>query len=127
PALLSLLGRVVFWPGKAPAAVFRARLANLSAPPARAGLWDTISRFVVRRPVVTWLTAVAILAPFILLGLRVQPNYRATGELNPSCPSLKGLSAIQRHFNAGEIGPVTILLTSTQDWASPLGQRELER
>ena len=127
PALLSLLGRIVFWPGKAPTAVPRPRLANLNAPPDRLGMWDTISKFVARRPAVTWFAAVAILAPFVILGLLVQPNYRATGELNPDCASLKGLSAIQRHFNAGEIGPVTILLTSSQDWASPLGQRELER
>src|SRR6266446_6917433 len=83
PALLSVLGRVVFWPGKAPSTVFRARLANLSAPPERLGLWDAISKFVARRPIVTWVVAVAILAPFVILGLGVQPNYRATGELNP--------------------------------------------
>ena len=126
PALLSLMGRRVFWPGKAPAPINRARLADLDAP-LRAGLWDTISRWVVKRPVVTWFAAVAILAPLVILGMRVQPNYRATGELNPNCASLKGLTAIQRHFNAGEIGPVQILLTSKADWTSPLGQRELER
>jgi RND superfamily putative drug exporter len=127
PALLSLLGRIVFWPGKSPSAVFRARLANLSSPPERLGMWDSISKFVVRRPVLTWFVAAAILTPFVILGFTVKPNYRATGELNPDCPSLKGLTAIQRHFNSGEIGPVTILLTSTQDWAGPIGQRELER
>jgi RND superfamily putative drug exporter len=125
PALLSLLGRAVFWPGKAPA-VIRARLADLDAPE-RVGLWDAISKWVAKRPVLTWCLAVLFLAPFVLLGMRVQPNYRATGELNPNCPSMLGLSAIQRHFNAGEIGPVTVLLTSKQDWSSKLGQRELER
>ncbi len=75
----------------------------------------------------TWCAAVAILAPLVILGLRVQPNYRATGELNPRCASMQGLIAIQRHFNAGEIGPVTVLLTSKHDWTSRLGQRELER
>jgi RND superfamily putative drug exporter len=127
PALLSVLGRIVFWPGKAPAPEFRARLVNADTPPPRLGLWDFISQFVARRPIVTWVAAVAILAPIVILGLRVQPNYRATGELNNDTPSLKGLAAIQRHFSPGEIGPVTILLTSNQDWASPLGQRELER
>jgi RND superfamily putative drug exporter len=127
PALLSVLGRIVFWPGKAPSAVFRARLANLSELPERLGIWDAISRFVMRRPILTWCVAVTILAPFVILGLTIQPNYRATGELNRDTASLKGLNAIQRHFNAGEIGPVQVLLTSTQDWASPLGQRELER
>ncbi len=125
PALLSMMGRAVFWPGAAPQ-VIRARLASTNTP-ARLGLWDAISKWVARRPVLTWCVAAAILAPFVILGLRVQPNYRATGELNPRSPSLRGLAAIQKHFNAGEIGPVTVLLTSTQDWTSHLGQRELER
>lgn len=126
PALLSVLGRAVFWPGQPPSVAFRARLANPDAPQ-RGGMWEAISCFVVRRPVVTWLAAAALLAPLVLLGLCVKPNYRATGELNASTPSLRGLSAIQRHFTAGEIGPVTILLTSAQDWSTPIGQRELER
>ncbi len=126
PALLSLLGRLVFWPGKAPSAVFRARLANLDAPQ-KLGLWDAISKFVARRPVLTWGVATLFLLPFVVLGMRVEPNYRATGELNASCPSLKGLASIQRHFTAGEIGPVQILITSSQDWTSHLGQREIER
>ncbi|MSQ95364.1 MAG: MMPL family transporter [Gemmataceae bacterium] len=126
PALLSLLGKAVFWPGKAPSVTFRARLANPDAPP-QLGMWEAISRFVVRRPVVTWLAAAAVLAPFVILGLRVTPNYRATSELSPNTQSMRGLAAIQHHFTAGEIGPVTILLTSSQDWSTPLGQRELER
>ena len=126
PALLSLLGRVVFWPGKAPATGFVARIADLDTPK-RLGLWDAISRRVARHPVLTWCVAVAILAPLVLLGMRVQPNYRATDEMNPNCASMKGLTAIQRHFSAGEIGPVTILITSTHDWTTLLGQRELER
>lgn len=126
PALLSILGRVVFWPGKAPTLGFRARLADLDKP-VKLGMWDGISRIVARRPVLTWGVAVAFLLPFVTLGMCVQPNYRATGELNANCPSLKGLAAIQRHFTAGEIGPVQILITSSKDWTSQLGQREIER
>ncbi|MSU80537.1 MAG: MMPL family transporter [Gemmataceae bacterium] len=126
PAILCILGRVVFWPGKAPAAIVRSRLLAIDAPE-KLGIWDAISRWVVRRPIAVWVTAAAVLAPLVILGLRVQPNYRATGELNPQCASLKGLSAIQKHFTAGEIGPVTVLVTSSKDWTSRLGQRELER
>ncbi len=126
PALLCILGRVVFWPGKPPAVIARPRLLALDVPE-RLGMWDAISRWVVRRPIAVWLAAVAVLAPLVILGLRVQPNYRATGELNPQCASLKGLHAIQKHFTAGEIGPVTVLVTSSKDWTSKMGQRELER
>ena len=126
PAFLSILGRWVFWPGKSPTPSFRARLFD-DQTVVETGLWESISRGVKRHPIPIFAAAALFLAPFIFLGLRVQPNYRATGELSPRCPSLKGLAAIQRHFTAGEIGPVTILLTSSQDWTTPLGQRELER
>jgi RND superfamily putative drug exporter len=126
PALLGLLGRFAFWPGKLPKPDYRARLAKIADSEAK-GLWEHISIWVVRHPVHTWCAAAALLAPFVLLGLWVKPNYRATGELSPDSPSLQGLGAIQKHFSAGEIGPVTILLTSSQDWSSKLGQRELER
>jgi RND superfamily putative drug exporter len=125
PALLSILGKVVFWPGSAPAPAFRVRLLG-SEPPAQ-GLWDRVSHWVAHRPVTVWVCAALVLAPLVILGLRVQPSYRATGELSPGCPSLKGMASIQRHFTAGEIGPVTILLTSEHDWTDPLGQRELQR
>src|ERR1019366_312551 len=42
PALLSLLGHIVFWPGKPPTVIPRARLADLDAP-RRLGIWDAIS------------------------------------------------------------------------------------
>jgi len=126
PALLSLVGRAVFWPGKMPMPDFRLRIAGTEPAP-KLGLWDHVSRFVAHRPVLVWFVAAAILAPLVLLGLTVKPNYRATGELHADSGSLKGLGSIQRHFTAGEIGPVTILLTSSHDWTTPLAQRELER
>ncbi len=126
PAFLSILGRFVFWPGNPPRADFRARLLDDKNIRDK-GVWESISRGVAKHPIAIWCAAALFLTPFVIIGLRVQPNYRATGELNPKCASLKGLAAIQRHFTAGEIGPVTVLLTSAHDWTSPLGQRELER
>ena len=113
PALLRILGKAVFWPRRAGAAA-----------PARpeSARWDKISRFVVARPVFVWVTAVLVLAPLALLGLRVKPNYRATGELSPKADSVQGLAAIQRHFNDGETGPITVLLASHTDWGSPPGR-----
>jgi RND superfamily putative drug exporter len=63
-----------------------------------------------------WSTAMLVLAPLAILGFRVRPVYKATGELHPSAESVRGLAAIQRHFPAGEIGPVTVLLRSSTDW-----------
>ena len=77
---------------------------------------------VVARPLLIWAVAVVVLLPLALLGFRVRPNYRATGELSPTASSVRGLAAIQRHFTAGEIGPITVLLEAdTRDWDRPRG------
>src|SRR5207248_218534 len=125
PALLRLLGKTVFWPRRPPVPITGPRLATVR-PALDLGFWDWVSRGVVRRPMLTWLIAAAVLAPLVVIGLRVQANYRPTGELSPETESLRGLAAIQRHFRAGEIGPITVLLTSTHDWAGRDGQLEID-
>jgi RND superfamily putative drug exporter len=80
---------------------------------------------VVARPVLVWSVAVLTLAPLALLGFQVVPVYKATGELHPSAGSVQGLAAIQRHFTAGEIGPLTVLLRSSTDWNTVEGREAL--
>lgn len=124
PALLRLFGRAAFWPVGAPGPArlgFQRRIQIQ-----RFGFWDWISHRVAARPVLVWLFAVAILLPLAAIGLRVQSNYCATSELSPQCDSLQGLAAIKRHYTAGEIGPVTVLLVSRTDWNSHAGRREID-
>ena len=90
--------------------------------PAPEGLWGRISHYVVAHPLLIWAVAVAVLLPLALLGFGVRPNYRATSELSPTSGSVRGLAAIQRHFTAGEVGPITVLLEANTDWESPQGQ-----
>jgi RND superfamily putative drug exporter len=124
PALLRLLGRVAFWPGGAPVPATGLRLYGGPAAGARArSFWDWISRGVVARPALVWSVAVLALAPLTMLGLRVQPVYKATGELRPDADSVQGLAAIQQHFTAGETGPLTVLLAGPTDWSSAEGRR----
>ncbi len=85
-------------------------------------MWEKISRLVVARPLLIWAVAVLVLLPLALIGFGVRPNYRATCELAPASDSVRGLDAIQRHFTAGEVGPITVLLESTSEWESPRGQ-----
>jgi RND superfamily putative drug exporter len=123
PALLRLLGPLAFWPGRMPAPSAATILPHPGARKAAGeGLWGPISRFVVTRPAVVFVSAVAVLLPLALLGLVVRPNYRAVGELSPNCSSVRGLDVIQRHFTAGEVGPITVLLEGTHDWEGPEGR-----
>jgi RND superfamily putative drug exporter len=117
PALLRLLGKSAFWPTRPPVA------RQGEAPE---GVWGPISRFVVTRPLLVGGAAVALLAPLALLGLQVKPSYRATAELGSSSSSVRGLAAIQRHFTAGEVGPVTVLVESPSEWDTEEGRRVVD-
>lgn len=123
PALLRIFGRVAFWPQRGPAS----KTGQSRWSPLQFGFWDWISHKVARRP--AWVLAIsaAILLPLVLIGLRVQPSYRATGELSPDTSSLKGLAALQRHFTAGEVGPISVLLVAEEEWTSARGKLEIEQ
>lgn len=124
PALLRLCGRLVFWPSKGPNADVQFHDRGLRGPGKgnHDQLWERISRGVVARPILVWSIAILVLAPLALLGLNITPNYKPTGELSQQSSSVRGVAAIQRHFTAGEIGPLTVLLTSGQDWNSSEGR-----
>jgi RND superfamily putative drug exporter len=121
PALLQLLGTVVFWPGKAP----RRQIRRLDLETV-GGFWSKLSHAVADHPILTLSAGLMVLTPFALLGYGVKPNYRPTSELSPSANSVLGLAAIERHFPAGETGPLTVLLTSSTDWSSSIGQAEVD-
>jgi RND superfamily putative drug exporter len=124
PALLRILGKVVFWPNRAPGQVRVGVLRRLQV--VRTGFWDWISHGVASRPIVVWSVAVLVLLPLIVVGLSVQPNYCATSELSPRVESLQGMEAIKRHFITGEIGPMTVLLVSKENWDSREGRLEID-
>lgn len=117
PAMLYLLGPAVFWPGKPPGA----------GGPVQSGIWDVISHMVVARPKAIWIGAMLLLLPLAFLGLFAKASYRATAELNPNSSSILGLQAIQRHFPAGETGPLTVLIESPKSWRRPEGQEAISR
>jgi len=113
PALLRIMGPAVFWP---------VGLPKPTAETRREPLWGRLSRQVTAHPVAIWVTSVLVLLPLAVLGFQVHSAYRATGELTPACQSVRGLAAVERHFNAGEVGPVTVLLESPTDWDTKDGR-----
>jgi RND superfamily putative drug exporter len=121
PAMLHILGAVVFWPRAIKKQQYHLAFSS-PRPPSGPAFWERISRLVVARPLLVWGTSALLLAPLVVVGLKVSPIYKATGELHPSSPSVQGLASIQRHFTAGEIGPLTVLLEGPLDWGSPEGR-----
>jgi RND superfamily putative drug exporter len=124
PALLRILGKVVFWPNRAPGQTKVGVLRRLQV--VKTGFWDWISHGVASRPILVWSLAVLVLLPLIIVGLNVKPNYCATGELCPKVESLQGMEAIKRHFTTGEVGPMTVLFVSKENWDSHEGRLEID-
>ena len=113
PAMVALLGRAMFWPGKGSRRVEGRRL------------WPWIARCVTARP--AWVLAVTIvlLAVPAAKGLRLTWVYDALAELPPARPAgvgnaAAGIAAARRHWPVGQIAPVTVLFRS--DEPVPLDQ-----
>ncbi|MDB5312008.1 MAG: hypothetical protein JWO38_6210 [Gemmataceae bacterium] len=114
--LLRLAGRWAFWPlptGPQPAeagppGVLRRFLARSFLP----NVWDRLGPALLRRPGVILLGTAALMAPFAVYAVRHygEQEYNPITELPDTAPGAAGTRALQRHFPAGILGPVTILV-----------------
>jgi RND superfamily putative drug exporter len=126
PALLQILGRAVFWPGTGPTTSnHEPAAARLSwfGQWTRFNFWEWVSHKVVAYPLVIWGVSLLVLLPLAALGIKTVPICKPTGELSPNSASVRGMEAIERHFTAGETGPVTVLLTAPVEWNTPEGRQ----
>jgi RND superfamily putative drug exporter len=98
PALLSILGRAVFWPSKT------------HKQPLKIGLWGRIADKVIERPALTLVIGLAILGA-LMIGLT---GYRTSGFTNNSAPkgtdSAAGSVIVKQHYPATNINPQLVLL-----------------
>lgn len=124
PALLSCLGRPVFW--KLPltwpvgwlGGRVRASHAATEAPSSGwlQNLWDHVGVLLVSRPLTIWLLSLAAMTPFALVGIWFYSDlsYGLLTDLPATSRSVVGTKAVSEHFPAGTAGPVTVLLRSRQ-------------
>ncbi len=114
PAMLRMLGSIVFWP-------FTIRPANQHSlnnddNPAPQNLpqrfWESFSHWLVLRPATIWAACVLVLAPFAVWGFQLVPTYDFLSELSDTTESKVGSAMIQRdgHFPKGTLGRLTLLL-----------------
>lgn len=120
PAILRLIGRWAFWPNlPSPASrrdasfpsstdlVSRLQKKNLLT----AG-WRWIGGVLERRTWAAWLGSIFLMMPFTIVGIVYFGNlsYGLLSELPATAASVYGAEAVQRHFPAGEVAPLTVLL-----------------
>jgi len=120
PAILRLIGRWAFWPnvpaqrarGSAgfPASsdlVSRLQRANLLT----AG-WHWIGGIIERHPWRAWALSLAFMLPFSVAGILFfgKLSYGLLSELPESSASVYGAAAVQKHFPAGEVAPLKVMI-----------------
>jgi RND superfamily putative drug exporter len=101
PAILTLLGRVAFWP-------FRPEYG--SAPAEERGRWAKVARLVGRRPRLVWLLTVVVLGGFAIGLTRLEADGLPQTEafLRP-VDSKAGQVLLGKHFPAGMGSPAVVV------------------
>ena len=138
PTLLRLADRWAFWPRR-PGAGGGGRAGWVATDdpigrwirsnPVQAG-WDWLAAVLVRFPGTIWLGSVLLMAPFAAWGAwhYTSLSYGLLSELPRDNPSVRGAAEVQKHFPAGNAGPVTLLLKNDSlDFASSDGREFIER
>jgi RND superfamily putative drug exporter len=120
PALLRLAGKHVFWPhasGKPAVAPTAANskssfFSRWFSPQVIESVWESVASALMKRPGVIWVSAVAIMLPFAIIGVKFHDNlsYGLLSELPQTTSSVEGARVLQEHFAAGQAGPLTVLL-----------------
>jgi putative drug exporter of the RND superfamily len=103
PALMTLLGRRLFWLGRVQTKKSTGRFS-----------WDTIGKIVARHPLlVAPPLIILLLLPYIAL-----PNLSRTSDMvtamRKSADSIRGYNVMSEHFGAGQLSPTTVVLVSSR-------------
>lgn len=120
PAILRLAGRFAFWPNS-PRPTSRNDTGFLSSTDLtsriqRANLltegWKWIGSIIERRAWTAWSLSILLMLPFAVAGVLFFGNlsYGLLSELPDTASSVYGAQAFQRHFPAGEVAPLKVLL-----------------
>jgi RND superfamily putative drug exporter len=108
PALLAVMGRHAFWPGKPRHAGTRA-------------IWGRLASWVADRPWLPLVLALVILVPLAIYGLGHHRNFDLLADLPSRDPAKAGFEVLSEHFGAGEIQPQDVIMTGLPDARSPQG------
>jgi putative drug exporter of the RND superfamily len=101
PALMSLFGKYLFWPG-------------WTSRPHREGRfsWAKVGSWVVRHPYIVALPIIVLLlVPYVAFSEFTQTN-DIISQMPKNTESVKGYKLIQEHFPAGELYPLYVLIES---------------
>src|SRR5437899_2884365 len=108
PSLILIAGDRIFWPTsgkKFEAYAARARKRRAERP----GYFRRAASFSVRRPILVLGLALVISIPAIYISLAGSTSYDFAAGL-PQAESVKGITALEQSFGAGQIGPTQVIV-----------------
>ena len=113
--------------GRGESAIAGSRVADNPVDVAwRDGLWDRLSRMIIARPGWILVVSTCVLAPLAWTGLSVPVNYNLVSELQADRPIVRGTAVLQKYFQPGDVGPVTVLAYQKNGrFDSDDGQRQI--
>jgi RND superfamily putative drug exporter len=123
PALLVLGGRAVFWP-------FAAKMTSseLSRESVGTRFWNWAAGVILAKPGLILVASILLLAPLAYRGRKVDLTYDFLSELSSDRPSVQGADIARRHFAAGEMAPVTLLIQKSDGgFDTKAGERHIAR
>ncbi|MCE9603835.1 MAG: MMPL family transporter [Planctomycetia bacterium] len=113
PALLRACGKTVFWPFGLKVRPATVRGAHEPSPHDHGLIgrfWSWTSDHIMARPGTLLLVSLVVMAPIAWEGLSVKISYDLLADLPPAAPTLEGTRMLKKHFPAGEMGPITMLV-----------------
>jgi putative drug exporter of the RND superfamily len=115
PALLSIFGRVSFFPlipRTTEMQEERARKKGKSIPVKRkkGGFGLKLGDFIIKRPKLLMTATILFLGVFALFSTKIQYTYDTLSSFPKDMPSREGFDLIAEHFNPGELAPVQVIL-----------------
>lgn len=112
PALLAVLGRWAFWPG-------RPRHAG------EGGFWGRLASWVTARPWLPLTLAVLVLLPLAVYGQGQRRTFDLLADLPEEVSSKAGFLLLSENFGAGEVQPLDVIVTDIPDARSPEGMAHI--
>jgi RND superfamily putative drug exporter len=100
PAVITVLGRAVFWPSRLRGGAGRRSASSL------------VGRAVARRPLVAVVTSGVVLCGLALGALAVRPDYDPISQLPSDAESTQAFEVLKAGFPAGAIEPTRVYLTA---------------
>ena len=108
PAILSVLGRAVFWPF-IPKLLTPDQQIEQQAKPER-GFWAAIARFVGKRPAVAVVGSLTILGILALGYVGVLDDYNQLTSLRKPTQATDGFKLLADHFEPGTLAPFSVVI-----------------